>query len=123
MISIFLMSIVILVLVILKGYKQIKNLIEEIVKAKKAKEREPMTAKIEDVAKATAQYLNFAEETAEPIYQGHRFIDFTLLGSLFKLLSIIFLFLSNEFNSLFNSSISFLFFLTVLSQGKQLNPS
>ena len=38
-----------------------------------------MAAKVADIAKATAQYLNFAEESAEPSFQGWRFIDFTLL--------------------------------------------
>ena len=38
-----------------------------------------MATKVTDIAKATAQYLNFAEESAEPSFQGYRFIDFTLL--------------------------------------------
>ena len=38
-----------------------------------------MDAKVSDVVKATVQFLNLAEESAEPNYQGYRFIDLTLL--------------------------------------------
>lgn len=38
-----------------------------------------MAAKVADVAKATAQFLDFVEEIKQSMFQGYDFIDYTLL--------------------------------------------